>query len=330
VRVSLQDRDTGRYLQGNGTMAAAIAYRNADVTPPNGTSTTWTLPRDHLADSRQLALHSHRFDTMGQQAPERGHRELRGVPERRSPHVERDAGAAAERRHLHGRKIVVTGRAEDAPDANASIASVQVAVVNSAGQYMSSTGAFTSTTASFRNAFLNSPGSAASNYSYTTPVIPSGTYTVIVQPVDVRGQIGVARTSTGITVGQPSNNAPVASFTYSCAQNVCTFDGRGSTDENPSSLTYAWNFGTQGAATDPCRRKRSPPRAPSGDPDGHGRVEGHQHVGSAERDDRRAVGQQRPGPDLRPELPGSHMRGEQPGHGRPQHRRCHHVLMELG
>jgi PKD repeat protein len=152
-------------------------------------------------------------------------------------------------------KIVVTGRAEDAPDANASIASVQVAVVNSAGQYMSSTGAFTSTTASFRNAFLNSPGSAASNYSYTTPVIPSGTYTVIVQPVDVRGQIGVARTSTGITVGQPSNNSPVASFTYSCAQNVCTFDGRGSTDENPSSLTYAWNFGTQGTATGPLPKK---------------------------------------------------------------------------
>ena len=33
-------------------------------------------------------------------------------------------------------------------------------MVNGAGQYMSSTGTFTSTTASFRTAFLNSPGSS--------------------------------------------------------------------------------------------------------------------------------------------------------------------------
>jgi PKD repeat protein len=35
----------------------------------------------------------------------------------------------------------------------------------------------------------------------------------------------------------------VASFTVSCNQNVCGFDGRGSTDENAPTLTYAWNFG---------------------------------------------------------------------------------------
>ena len=58
---------------------------------------------------------------------------------------------------------------------------------------MSSAGTFTSTTASFRTAFLNSPGSVGSNYSYTTPVIPAGTYTVIVQPVDVHGQVGTGR-----------------------------------------------------------------------------------------------------------------------------------------
>ena len=44
VRVTLQDRDTGRYLQANGTMAAAIAYRDATLNPPNATSTAWSLP----------------------------------------------------------------------------------------------------------------------------------------------------------------------------------------------------------------------------------------------------------------------------------------------
>ena len=35
----------------------------------------------------------------------------------------------------------------------------------------------------------------------------------------------------------------MAAFTVSCAQNVCTFDGRDSTDENKATLTYSWNFG---------------------------------------------------------------------------------------
>src|SRR4029453_12102871 len=107
----------------------------------------------------------------------------------------------------------------------ASIARVEVAIVNSSGQYLGSAGTFASTTASYRTAFLNSPGSAGSNYSYTTPVIPAGTYTVIVRPLDAREQISEARTSTGVRVTQPPNAPPTARFTHACNQNVCTFDG---------------------------------------------------------------------------------------------------------
>ena len=71
-------------------------------------------------------------------------------------------------------RIVVTGRAEDARDQYVGIGEVEVAVVNGAGQYMSSSGTFTSTSASYRTAFLDSPGSVGSNYSYTTPVIRPG------------------------------------------------------------------------------------------------------------------------------------------------------------
>ena len=35
----------------------------------------------------------------------------------------------------------------------------------------------------------------------------------------------------------------MAKFTASCAQNVCTYDGRTSTDENAAALTYSWDFG---------------------------------------------------------------------------------------
>ena len=56
---------------------------------------------------------------------------------------------------------------------------VEVAIVElRQGQYMSSSGTFTSTTASWRTAFLTSPGTPGSNFSYTTPVVPPGAYTV--------------------------------------------------------------------------------------------------------------------------------------------------------
>ncbi len=256
VKVALRDGDTGRYLQPNGTMAAAIATRDATLASPGATSTTWSLDVT-LPTQGSWSFTAVSYDTAGQQDPSTSGAtgSYAFYPNDGSPTLSDTLGQPQSGAAFSDGKIVVTGRAEDAPDAQASIASVQVAIVNSAGQYMSSSGTFTSTTASYRTAFLNSPGSAGSNYSYTTPVIPAGSYTVIVRPVDVHNQIGEARTSTGVVVSQPANNPPVASFTYTCNQNVCTFDGRSSTDENPNSLTYAWSFGTQGTATGPLPTK---------------------------------------------------------------------------
>ncbi len=256
VRVSLQDRDTGRYLQANGTMAAAIAYRTAALDPANATTTAWSLPAITLPTGGDWRISVIATDTRGQQDPSVATGSYRVYPGDGLPMLNETLAQPASGATFSDGKIVINGRAEDAADAFAGISAVQIAVVNSVGQYMSSTGTFTSTSASFRNAFLNSPGSVGSNYSYTTPVIPAGTYSVIVQAVDVNAQVMTpARTSTGIVVSSPANNPPVASFAYSCDQNVCTFDGRGSTDENAASLTYSWNFGTQGTATGPLPKR---------------------------------------------------------------------------
>jgi PKD repeat protein len=47
----------------------------------------------------------------------------------------------------------------------------------------------------------------------------------------------------------PPNQPPTASFTYSCAQLDCTFNGTGSTDADGSIVSYAWTFGDDGVAT---------------------------------------------------------------------------------
>ena len=103
-------------------------------------------------------------------------------------------------------RVLVSGRAED----DISIARVEVAIVNAAGQYLGSSGTFTSTIPSWRSAFLNSPGSPGSNFSYTSPVIPDGAYTVLVRPTDHHDQIGETRTAINVVVTHPVNNPPVA------------------------------------------------------------------------------------------------------------------------
>ncbi len=110
--------------------------------------------------------------------------------------------------------IQVSGRIQD----DVQVTAAQVAIVDSQGRYMGSSGTFTSTNQSWRSAFLNSPGSDSSNYSYTTPVLPAGTYTVRVRGVDNHNQATVTPTDAVVTVTLPPNNPPVAAFTTSCQQ----------------------------------------------------------------------------------------------------------------
>ena len=76
-------------------------------------------------------------------------------------------------------------------------------------------------------------------------------------------------------------------------QNVCTYDGRSSTDENAPTLTYSWNFGN-GTGSGPL------PNADlhlgehlHGDADREGRVGRHERAGEQDGHDHRADGQRR-------------------------------------
>ncbi|HVG65192.1 MAG TPA: PKD domain-containing protein [Actinomycetota bacterium] len=241
VRVALEDQDTGRYVQPNGTMAAAFATLNATLASPNATSTTWTLGVD-LPTKGEFAVTAFAFDTVGQQDTSTTGATARYLvyPGDLDPTLSETLFSPTEGTAFTEARIFVSGRAED----DTAMGEVEVAVVNSAGQYMSSSGNFTSTSQSWRSAFLNSPGTPGSNFSYTTPVIPSGAYTVRARAIDAYGQVQAVPRDVHVTVTAPAGNvAPVASFTTSCSQNVCGFDGRASTDENAPTLTYSWNFG---------------------------------------------------------------------------------------
>lgn len=52
-----------------------------------------------------------------------------------------------------------------------------------------------------------------------------------------------------LTGAPPANTPPVASFTFSCTNLSCSFNGSGSSDPDGSIASYAWRFGDGGTAT---------------------------------------------------------------------------------
>jgi PKD repeat protein len=241
VRVSLRDNETSRYLQPNGTLSAGFATLPANLASPGATSTTWSLPID-LPTQGDWSVTAYAFDTAGQQDISTTGATSRYpiYPGDTPPVLNESLLTPTEGTTFTDGKIFISGRAED----DQAMQRVEVGIVNSLGQYMSSAGTFTSTTASWRTTFLTSPGTPGSNFSFTTPVIPAGAYTVRVRGVDQHDFVTLVPSERHVTVTiPPGNTPPVAAFTTSCNQNVCTYDARSSTDESPTSLTYAWNFG---------------------------------------------------------------------------------------
>ncbi|MFC5177990.1 PKD domain-containing protein [Nocardioides taihuensis] len=240
VGLVLREADTGRYLQPDGTLGTGYQVLPTTLAAPGATSTGFSRSID-LPRAGDWNVTAFAIDSAGQTDTSTTGATARYLvyPGDADPALNLDLVSPPAGTVFEDGRIFVSGRAED----DVAMARVEVAVVNSSGLYMTSTGTFSGTTERWISAFLNSPGSPGSNYSYTTPAIPAGAYTVRTRPVDSIGQFPASR-DVPVSVTIPASNAaPVANATFSCASNVCTFDGRTSIDESPSSLSWSWNFG---------------------------------------------------------------------------------------
>lgn len=246
VLVSLRDSDTGRFVQPNGSLSSSFAALPATLATPGGTSSTWSLPVN-LPTSGNWNVTAVATDTAGQSDTSTTGATARYLvyPGDAVPYLSPTLNQPVEGSAFTEGRIFVSGRAFD----DVAMARVDVGISNSLGQFMSSSGTF-STGERYVTAFLTSPGTPGSQYSYTSPPLPAGAYKVRVRPLDNHGFFPAVPQEVNVTVSSPSTNlAPVAQATVSCAENVCSFDGRGSTDETAATLTYAWNFGNGRTAT---------------------------------------------------------------------------------
>ena len=75
--------------------------------------------------------------------------------------------------------------------------------------------------------------------SHTYPA--TGEYSVELQVTDDDGATATA--STLLTVSEPANQLPHASFTFSCHDLSCSFDATDSADVDGTISTYSWSFG---------------------------------------------------------------------------------------
>jgi len=241
VGVSLRDSESSLYVQPNGTRASTFALINATLASPNATSTTWSLSID-LPATGNYTVTAIAVDTSDQQdlSTTGATATYPAYPGDLAPVMVDNLFSPTEGAAFTESRILVSGRVED----DQQIAAAQVAIQDNLGRYMNSSGVFSGTTISWRTAYLNSPGSPGSNFAYTSPAIPSGSYTVYARGVDQHGFATDPPYVRHVTVSAPANNvAPVANFTISCNQNVCSFDARSSTDDDPATLVYTWNFG---------------------------------------------------------------------------------------
>jgi len=251
VRLIVKNMDNSRYLKEDGTVSSTYTTVPADVADAGATSTAWskdlTLPTQGSWNITAYAV-----DTVGQRdlATTNATARYPVYPGDSAPTLTDSLLAPTEGASFVDGKIFVSGRSEDtnAPGQTAATSKVEVAVIDGTGKYLTSTGTFAAPV-SWRAAFLTSPGTPGSNFSYTTPVLPEGSYTVQVRATDQHGLVTTTPSVRHVTVSIPSgNNPPTAVLKKTCNENVCAFDAKDSTDENAPTLTYTWNYGT-GAGT---------------------------------------------------------------------------------
>ena len=92
-------------------------------------------------------------------------------------------------------------------------------------------------------------GATASGANASHTYASAGTYSVKLTVTDNLGGTNLKSSLVTVTDPVPDNTPPTASFTDSCTELACSFDGSSSSDSDGTVASYAWSFGDGNAGT---------------------------------------------------------------------------------
>lgn len=197
VAVTIQETFAKNFLQGRRYVTAAgtfdPAYTEMDaVLSGSSTSRTWTLSGITIPEEGDYTITVKAVDTAGQYDIDQTGASARWLiwPGDTDPYTwiqGPDHGDV-----LPAGSVIINGRAFDdlapcSPGFTCGIQRVDLRIRDGSGLYLTSTGAWT-TTETWIQAYLTNPGGQFSNWSYATPSLPAGTYTLRARATDLRRQ----------------------------------------------------------------------------------------------------------------------------------------------
>lgn len=193
-RVAVVIRTNFRYLKADGTTTVAYTEIDATLASPGATSTAWSLPLT-LPQAARYDITARAVDGVNQYDTSTTNATATWLifPGDADPTIQLDSPLSGQ---TVTTSIPASGRAFD----DVGVGRVEVQVVNGSGQYLTSTGTFTSTE-TWINAFVSNPNGTATNWNWTSPALAPGTYTFRARSVDVNGQyLQTPETATGVVV----------------------------------------------------------------------------------------------------------------------------------
>ncbi|CAN5344055.1 hypothetical protein BH09ACT12_BH09ACT12_27820 [soil metagenome] len=211
LRVAVNDRTTGNWLQANGTWSSSFASRTATLASPGSASTTWSLPLTLTTGSYALDIRA--TDTGGNQSASLWNPfELDATaPDNAPPSTTVTAPA---KQAVVSSPVTVTGTSSD----DKGVAAMRVAVYNrvdSTNKWLQADGTWGPQYA-YRLATLADPRAATTSWSISIP-LPDGLYGIDAKAVDTSDNKDPNSPFTPFQVGNDTS-APTAKVSSSTAR----------------------------------------------------------------------------------------------------------------
>jgi hypothetical protein len=194
VMVQIYNWSLFRWVAADGSFVSGRTWIPASVATPGAIATTWSLPLS-LAGPGRFTMTAVAVDDASQWDPDSAAATAEWLifPGDADPTIELSAPTTGE---VVTTFIPVGGRAFD----DTGVDAVEVQIIDDSGQFLTAGGSWSKDPV-WIDAFVTNPRGLSTNWSYASPDLPPGTYTILARSRDINRQLlQVPAAATGVVV----------------------------------------------------------------------------------------------------------------------------------